>query len=77
MHLESYKQGGPFFFQRIKANPGLVDNAGFVDSEYSTGEIIPGDWGSLVTVITFNVNRSFNRCSASAKGTRKLFENTY
>ena len=60
----------------------LTDNAqyvpsGFVDSEDSSGEIIPGDWRSLVNkgaLLSTSTGRAFNRSSESAKGTREIFE---
>ena len=59
----------------------LTDNAqyvpsGFVDSEDSSGEIIPGDWRSLVNtgaLLSTSTGHAFNRSSASAKATRELF----
>ncbi len=62
----------------------LTENArytptGFIDSEDSSGNIIPGDWHTIVqgeqgALQDTSTGRAFNNTSLTAKGTRDVFK---
>eukprot|EP00794_Sanderia_malayensis_P016398 gene16398-18035_t len=65
-------------YLRLTNNPQYLPS-GFVDSEDSTGNILPGDGRSEVhggsgAFKPANIGRAFNRTSFGAKETRKMFQ---
>ena len=65
-------------YLRLTKNPQYLPS-GFVDSEDSTGNTVPGNWRTEVqggngAFKPANIGRTFNRTSLCAKETREMFQ---